>query len=44
MSAAAVIDLESFRQQRREKTQQTVTPPAQLAWQPVWVWFWVPVR
>ncbi len=43
MSAAAVIDLETFRQQRREKA-SAPAPTTQLAWQPVWVWFWVPVR
>ncbi|MGV3620503.1 MAG: hypothetical protein ACO1OB_06785 [Archangium sp.] len=41
MSAAAVIDLESFRQQRREKA-QPATP--RFTWQPVWVWYWMPVR
>lgn len=44
MSAAHVIDLESFRQQRRAQAQATVTPAAQFTWQPVWVWFWMPVR
>ena len=44
MSAAHVIDLESFRQQRREKAQPPVQVTPQLSWQPVWVWFWMPVR
>lgn len=44
MSAAAVIDLETFRQQRKEKSVKPVATAAPMAWQPVWVWFWVPVR
>lgn len=44
MSAAHVIDLESFRQQRKAQVPPPVSPAARFAWQPVWVWFWVPVR
>lgn len=45
MSAAAVIDLESFRQRRANAVRPApVAPAAAVTWQPMWVWFWMPVR